>query len=76
MEARSRRLGLQHGNSVGRAVFLSNGQACRGFLPNEDLPDQKCRCGYPKVEKCEDMVTRFDRMHEHDRQTDGQTDTA
>jgi len=29
MEARSRRLGLQHGNSVGRAVFLSKGQACR-----------------------------------------------
>ena len=41
MEARSRRLGLQHGNSVGRAVFLSKGQACRGVLPNEDLPDQK-----------------------------------
>ena len=43
MEARSRRLGLQHGNSVGRAVFLSKGQACRGVLPNEDLPDKKCR---------------------------------
>jgi len=43
MEARSRQLGLQHRNSVGRAVFLSKGQACRGILPNEDLPDQKCR---------------------------------
>ena len=42
MEARSRRLGLQHGNSVGRAVFLSKGQACRGVLPNEELHDQKC----------------------------------
>jgi len=31
--ARSRRLGLQHGNSVGRAVFLSKGQACRAVLP-------------------------------------------
>ena len=29
------------GNSVGRAVFLSKGQACRGVLPNENLPDQK-----------------------------------
>jgi len=43
MEARSRRLWLQLGNSVGRAVFLSKGQACRGVLPNEDLPNQKCR---------------------------------
>ena len=43
MEARSRRLGLQHRNSVGRAVFLSKGQACHDVLPNEDLPDQKCR---------------------------------
>ena len=40
--ARSRRLGLQCGNSVGRAVFLSKREACRGVLPNEDLPDQKC----------------------------------
>jgi len=39
MEARSGQLGLQHGNSVDRAVFLSNGQACRGILPKEDLPD-------------------------------------
>jgi len=45
MEARSRRLGLQHGNSVGRAVFLLKRQACRGILPNEDLPNQKCRLG-------------------------------
>ena len=37
MEARSRRMGLQHENSVGRAVFLSKGQVCRA----EDLPDQK-----------------------------------
>jgi len=34
-------VGLQRGNSVGRAVFLSKGQACRGVLPNEDLSDQK-----------------------------------
>ena len=33
MEERFRRLGLQRGNSVGRAVFLSKGQACRGILP-------------------------------------------
>jgi len=26
-----------------RAVFLSKGQACHGVLPNEDLPNQKCR---------------------------------
>ena len=38
-----RRLGMQHRNSVGRAVFLSKGQACCCVLPNEDLPDQKCR---------------------------------
>jgi len=31
MKARSRRRGLQHGNSVGRAVFSSKGQACRCF---------------------------------------------
>jgi len=44
VEARSRRLGLQRGNSVGRAVLLSKGQAaCRGVPPNEDFPDQKCR---------------------------------
>jgi len=45
VEARSRQLGLQRGNSVyiGRAVFLSKGQACRGVLPKEDLPDQKYR---------------------------------
>ena len=43
VEARSRWLGLRYGNSVGRAVFLSKGQACRGVLPNEDLPDQTCR---------------------------------
>jgi len=33
-EAHSRRLGLQHGNFVGQAVFLSKGQICRGVLPN------------------------------------------
>ena len=38
MEARSRRLGLQHGNSVSRAVFLSKGQACHGVLLNVDFP--------------------------------------
>jgi len=43
VEVLSRRLGLQHGNSVGRAVFLLKGQACRGVVPNEDLPDQKCQ---------------------------------
>ena len=37
VEVRSRRLGLQRGNSVGRAVVLSKGQACRGVLPNEDF---------------------------------------
>ena len=43
MEARSRWFGLQGGNYVGGAAFLSKGQACRGILPKEDLPDQKCR---------------------------------
>jgi len=28
------------------------------------------------VKNFEDMFTRFDRIHERDRQTDGQTDTA
>jgi len=32
--------------------------------------------GYPMVKKIEDTITRFDRMYERDRQTDGQTDTA
>jgi len=36
VEVRSRRLGLQHGNSVDQAVFLSKGQACHGIQPNED----------------------------------------
>jgi len=34
-------------------------------------------CGYPAVNKFEDMVTHFDTIHERDGQTaDGQTDTA
>ena len=41
VEARSRRLGLQHGNCVSRAVFSSKGQACCDVLPNEDLPDEE-----------------------------------
>ena len=41
MEARSRRLGLQHGNSVEQVVFLSEGQACHGVQPNEDVPGQR-----------------------------------
>ena len=32
--------------------------------------------GYPTVKKCEDMFIRFDRIHEHDGQTDKHTDTA
>jgi len=43
MEVCSTQLGLLHENSVGRAVFLSKGQACCGILSNEDLPDQKCQ---------------------------------
>ena len=43
MKVPSRRLGLQRGNSVSRAVFLLKGQARRGVLPNDDLPNQKCR---------------------------------
>jgi len=34
-------VGTAHGKSVGRAVFLSKGQACRGVLPSEDLPTRK-----------------------------------
>jgi len=41
LEARSRRLGLQHGNSVDQDVFLSKGQACHGVQPNEDVPGQR-----------------------------------
>jgi len=37
-------------------------------------------CGYMMVKKFEDMSTRFDTIHERDRQqdgrTDGQTDTS
>jgi len=60
MEACSRRLGLQRGNSVSRAVFLLKGQACRGVLPHEDLPDQKCRqLGYRRC------WSRQDSTHGH-----------
>ena len=30
-------------------------------------------CGYRRVKKIEDMLIYFDRIHEHDGQTDGQT---
>jgi len=30
-------------------------------------------CGYPMMKKCEDMFIRFDRIHERDARTDGQT---
>jgi len=30
-------------------------------------------CGFPKVKKLEDMFIRFDRMYEHDGQTDTRT---
>jgi len=30
--------------------------------------------GYPIVKKLEDTITRFDIIHERDRQTDGQAD--
>ena len=43
VEARSRRLGLQHGNYVDQAVFLSKGQACHGVQLNEDVPGQRCQ---------------------------------
>ena len=34
-------------------------------------------CGYPTVKKFRTYVySYFDRIHEHDRQTDGQTDTT
>ena len=32
--------------------------------------------GYQMVKKIEDMFICFDRIHERDRHTDGQTDTA
>jgi len=41
VEAHSRQLGLQRGNSVDQAVFLSKGQACHGVQPNEDVPGQR-----------------------------------
>ena len=60
MEAHSRHLGLQCGNSVGRAVFLLKGQACHGILPNEDLPDQNCR-----QLRCRRCWSRQDSAHGH-----------
>ena len=33
-------------------------------------------CGYPMVKKFEDVFIRFDMIHERDRRTDRQTDTA
>ena len=33
-------------------------------------------CGYPMVKKTEDIFIHFERIHDRDRQTDGQTDTA
>jgi len=33
-------------------------------------------CGYPVVKNIEDIFTRLDRVHERDRRTDRQTDTA
>jgi len=33
-------------------------------------------CGYPTVKKIEDMITRFDTIHERDRQKDRRTDSA
>jgi len=36
---------------------------------------EKLECfGYPTVKNFEDMFIRFDRIHECDRHTDGQTD--
>jgi len=32
-------------------------------------------CGYPMAKKSEYTITRFDRMYERGRQTDGRTDT-
>jgi len=32
--------------------------------------------GYPTVKKIGDTITRFDRIHEHGRQTDGHRMTA
>jgi len=32
-------------------------------------------CGYLTAQNFEDMLTRFDRIHEWDRHPDGQTDT-
>jgi len=35
---------------------------------------EKLKCfGYPTVKKVEDILTRFDRMYERNRQKDGQT---
>ena len=40
MEARSRQLELQHGNSVGRTVFLLKGQTRRDVTPSSSLLKQ------------------------------------
>jgi len=68
MEVHYRRLGLQCGNSVGRAVFLSKGQACRGVLLNEDLPDQKCRRPTRNAGDWDvDLLSRQDSAHGHNQ---------
>jgi len=38
--------------------------------------EKLARCGYLTVKKNGDMIIRFDRIHERDRWTDGQTDIA
>ena len=52
MEARSRRLGLQHGISVDQTVFLSKGQECHGVQPNEDVPGQRCQLNLAPSAMC------------------------
>jgi len=37
------------------------------------FPGHGAWCGYPLEKKFEDMFIRFDRIHERDGQTDGQT---
>ena len=49
------------------------------FIPHlHSTPSEYChKVLLPDREKkSEDMITRFDRNHERDRRTDGQTDTA
>jgi len=52
--------------------FVSIRGSCRSIALRFDVEKLEW-CGYPMVKKIDDMLTRFDTIHECDRQTDGRT---